>query len=234
MADPPHLDKPPRRRRWIPLSLRMYLALLLVAGVGSASYVGLPAWRQHVALREIERLGGFVIAEPRGPAWLRSLLVNDRMKMFDEVCYVELRGTRATDATLRHLSCLKSMSGLSLGGTEITDAGLANLEGLTNLHNLLLVNTRVSDAGLAHLKRLKRLQNLVLDRTQVTGAGLARLEEMTNLKDLSLGSTRVSDTSLVHLAGLTRLKYVWLADTQVTDAGAAELQALLPQAKVVH
>src|SRR5262245_9290919 len=230
----PPLDQPPRPRRWNPLSLRMYLAVLVTIGVASTAYVGVRLHRQHVALREIKRLGGFVITEPGGPAWLRSVLGNDRMRMFDNVVYVELGRTRASDATLATISCLKGMSGLSLGGTEISDAGLAHLKGMTNLHNLLLVNTRVTDAGLAHLKGLTRLQYLVLDRTDVTDAGLVPLEELTGLKDLSLGSTRVSDASLVRLAGLTRLQYLWLGDTQVTDAGAAELQAALPQAKIVH
>jgi hypothetical protein len=225
---------PPRPRRWIPLSLRMYVAVLVIAGVASAVNIGLPAWRQHIALKEIERLGGFAIAAPGGPAWLRAVLGNDRMKMFDDVVYVELGRTRASDSTLRHLSCLTSISGLSLGGTEITDAGLGHLEKLTNLHNLVLVNTRVTDAGLAHLTELKRLRYLVLDRTDVTDAGLVPLEELTSLKDLSLGSTRVSDASLVHLAALTRLEYLWLRDTLVTDAGAVELQAALPNAKIVH
>src|SRR5262249_39786007 len=103
-SDPP-LNKPPRPRRWIPLSLRTYVAFLAIAGVASILHIGVPAYRQHVALREIKRLGGFVMAEPGAPAWLRSVLGNDRMKIFDNVVYVELGHTRASDATLNHLSC---------------------------------------------------------------------------------------------------------------------------------
>ena len=44
---PDPTDKPPRRRRWIPLSLRMFVAMLLLGA--SAVWIGLPAYRQYRA-----------------------------------------------------------------------------------------------------------------------------------------------------------------------------------------
>jgi hypothetical protein len=55
----PTLSKPPRPRRWIPLSLRMYLAVLVAVGVASIACVAVPIYRQHVAIQEIERLSGW-------------------------------------------------------------------------------------------------------------------------------------------------------------------------------
>jgi hypothetical protein len=69
-------DEPPRGRRWIPLSLRIYVTMLMLAGLGSALWIGVPAYRQKVAIREIERLGGTVNLYSQAPGWLRSLMIN--------------------------------------------------------------------------------------------------------------------------------------------------------------
>ena len=51
---------------------------------------------------------------------------------------------------------LASLSFLDLDGTRVSDAGLAHLQGLTKLSRLNLGGTRVSDAGLVHLEKLDR------------------------------------------------------------------------------
>jgi hypothetical protein len=168
-----------------PLWIGLATVVLVVVAIGLR--IGVPIYRQHVAIREIERLGAYVITSPVGPKWLRARLGNDAMKLFDEVTFVDFRGTRATDATMDHVSCLKSMTGLSLHGTQITDAGLAHLKGLPNLYRLSLFNTQVTDAGLAHLKGLNRLDDLFLDRTLVTDAGLAQLRDLPRPERLGPG-----------------------------------------------
>jgi hypothetical protein len=106
-ADPTTVN-PPRPRRWIPLSLRMFVAILVLLGAGSALWIGVPAYRQQTAIREIERVGGKVVTRPRGPNWLRTWVGDERMKPFDEVVTVLLKGSQCTDATLTHLTGLTS------------------------------------------------------------------------------------------------------------------------------
>jgi hypothetical protein len=65
-------DKPPSPRRWIPLSVRICAALLVMLGVGSL-WIVVPAFRRSVAIREIERLGGTVNFRRRVPQWLRDV-----------------------------------------------------------------------------------------------------------------------------------------------------------------
>lgn len=67
------------------------------------------------------------------------------------------------------------MSYINLRGTRITDADLADLSELSDVDVLDLSDTRVSDSGLRHLKTLTRLVLLVLDGTQVTPAGVDEL-----------------------------------------------------------
>lgn len=169
--------KPPRRRRWIPLSLRMFVLMLVIMGVGNVVWIGVPAYRQYAAIQEIESLGGTVVCCHTGPLRLRKILGNDGMKAFDRVYSLDLDKKRATDGTLRRIGRLTTgPSSLHLGKTQITDAGLASLTRLTALRTLALDRTQVTDAGLAHLKGMKNLHTIDLFETRVTDAGVADLE----------------------------------------------------------
>ncbi len=140
-------DKPPRPRRWIPLSLRLFLSLLLVAGIGSAFWFGVPAYRQWCAIREIDRLGGEILSNPVGPLWFHEMVDWRWLKAFDRVLMVELENTAATDGTLREIACLSELQILKLENTRVTDAGLQHLKGLPNLKLITITGTLVTEAG---------------------------------------------------------------------------------------
>jgi hypothetical protein len=161
-ADETKPDKPPRQRRWVPLSLRLFLALLGLLGL-SCVWVGVRGYRQLAAIQEIEKLEGDVEQSPAGPSWLRELIGADRMRMFDDVTVVHLADGDVTDEGLEHLRGLTSLQQLVLTNTQVTDAGLEHLRGLTSLQGLDLSSTKLTDAGLEHLCRLSSLQVLSLD-----------------------------------------------------------------------
>src|SRR5438045_2667946 len=96
-------EKPPRRRRWIPLSLKGFVAILLLVGVGGPLWIGLRGWRQQVAINEIERVGGEIETLPRGPEWLRAAVGESFLKWFDDAYMVHLGGSLVDDSTLAHL-----------------------------------------------------------------------------------------------------------------------------------
>ena len=145
-------SKPPRRKRLIPLSLKMLVSIIGILSIG-AGREAMRIIRQEAALREIERLQGTVILNQGGPGWLWNLVGHQRMTPFDEVCVIQLWHKRATDDTLRQIGHLTSLRELQLDGTQVTDAGLLNLKGLTNLHVLYIDETHVTESGVAELQR---------------------------------------------------------------------------------
>jgi hypothetical protein len=65
---------------------------------------------------------------------------------------------------------------LQLSGTRVTNAGLAHLQGLTGLQVLWLYDTQISDVGLVHLQELRGLRVLNLRSTLVSRAGVDALQ----------------------------------------------------------
>jgi hypothetical protein len=102
-------DTPPRLRRRFPLSLRMFVAILTILSVGSAFWIGGPAYLQYMAIREIERQEGVVRSEPAGPTWLRGLARGAKMRLFDKVVAVEITGRNASEATMSHVGHLTEL-----------------------------------------------------------------------------------------------------------------------------
>jgi len=176
--------KPPRPRRWIPRSLRLFAAILTLLGVGSILWIGISVWlpyhSEQQVIQKVEGWGGRVGTETRGPEWLREIVGESRMKefkVFDKVDAVFLDNTEVTDAEIAHLSKLKNLKWLGLTGTAVTNAGLAHLSGLTDLDIVDLCETNVTDAGLAHLSGLRNLENLYLYYTAVTDKGVQELSK---------------------------------------------------------
>jgi hypothetical protein len=158
------------RPLWIGLA-----AVVLILG-GVALQFGLQIDRQQTAIREIERLGGVVESEPRGPEWLWEWLDDEWMEAFYTITDVHLTDTPATDATLQQLRGLAGLRGLHLGGTRVTDDELAYLKDLHQLERLSLDETQITDAGLKHLQRLTNLKFLNVASTGVTDAGISELK----------------------------------------------------------
>ncbi|MBI3864464.1 MAG: hypothetical protein HY290_21490 [Planctomycetia bacterium] len=182
-------DKPPRGRRWIPLSLRMFVALLGILGI-VAVWMGVPVYRRHMAIQEIERLEGTLWTEPGGPTWLRRWLNEQQMQGFAKV--ISISFNNASDSDLAHVSALSEVEFLNLSSSQITDGGLAKIAAFSNLKILDLRRTEVSDAGVVYLQSLTHLDELNLDNTRLTDAGLLHLETLVNLRILSVDSTRVT------------------------------------------
>ena len=97
------------------------------------------------------------------------------------------------DAQLAKLTPLgPNLRWLDLSGTKVTDAGLARLETMPNLTRLHLERTAITDTGLACLARLGSLEFLDLYGTAVTDAGLEQLQKLPQLKRLYLWQTGVT------------------------------------------
>jgi hypothetical protein len=188
----PTTEKPPRSRRWIPLSLRTFVAILVVAGAWS----GVLVYRQSMAIKQIASLGGGMEGQQRAPAWLERYVP---APLFSKIEVVDLDDKEADDATLWHVSRLTDVELLHLANTRITDAGLPCLQRLPRLRQLDLANTQVTDAGMASLNRITALDGLSLANTQITDAGLADLKALTGLEILRVDGTHVTAAGVAEL-----------------------------------
>jgi uncharacterized membrane protein/YHS domain-containing protein len=110
-------------------------------------------------------------------------------------CNASVAGTNFGDPDLSRLAPLApNLRWLDLGGTRVTDAGLAALTTMRNLKRLHLERTAITDAGLKPLAELPELQYLNLYGTAVTDAGLEQLQTAPKLKQIYLWQTQVTTT----------------------------------------
>jgi hypothetical protein len=188
------------RRRWLRISLRTFLVLILVLCAWLA-YVSNRARKQEELVRRMVHEGRGVVsyhheidaagnsipgASLPGPAWLRRL-VGDH-------AFLRLRavGTyNATEDDLRLISQFPSIEWLSLDA-RLRDEGMEQVARLRNLKELELEAPHVTDRGLAHVARLHKLERLAIGYARITDAGLKHLAELSNLKSLLLDRTQVT------------------------------------------
>jgi hypothetical protein len=210
-----------------PLWIGLATVALIVVAVGLR--IGVPIYRQNVAIREIERLGGKVERRARGPNWLLRTLGNAWTGSFGDVVAVDYTASAVTDADLTDLQKLPYLELLTLADTKVTDRGLDHVQRLTSLRALVLTSTPVTDAGIARLETMSQLEGLGLIDTKVTDAGLERLKGLVHLKDLGLTSTSITDAGLAHLHGLTELRLLCIERTRASDEGVADLVRRFPK-----
>jgi hypothetical protein len=142
------MSKPPRRRRWIPHSLRAFIVILAM----TTAWTGIRVYCQVQTIWRIDRVGGRVIKiRFLGPPWLYEHVT--AIWPYFEVVGVDFGNSEATDATMVHVTKLKSLEYIFLNNTPLTDSGLARLSALTKLKQVKLERTQVTDEGVAELER---------------------------------------------------------------------------------
>jgi mono/diheme cytochrome c family protein/YHS domain-containing protein len=108
-------------------------------------------------------------------------------------CNASIAGPDFGDAALARLAPLAAnLRWLDLAGTRITDAGLIQIARMPHLVRLNLSRTAVTDAGLAQLSELAELEALSLYSTAVSDAGLTSLQSLPGLRQLYLWHTQVT------------------------------------------
>jgi tRNA A-37 threonylcarbamoyl transferase component Bud32/Leucine-rich repeat (LRR) protein len=154
----------------------------------------------------------------------------------DQITCLDLRGTRITDAGMKHLAGLKNLGWLVLAQLPITEAGLKHLAGLTNLGRLDLGNLPITEVGVHHLAGLKNLRELQFSSLQVTDAVLECLIQNDLLaawKAGIFGQTLLTDDErrqgIRGSPGVTRNNQIVALDlrqSKVTNAGLQHLKEL--------
>ena len=85
---------PTEHRRFtvqLPRPLWIGLTTVVLFGAAVGLRFGVPIYRQHVAIREIELLGGAVSTTPGGPEWQRELKVSDYIRDKSEILFDDVQ-----------------------------------------------------------------------------------------------------------------------------------------------
>jgi hypothetical protein len=159
----------------VPRPLTLFLLTVVLVLLGLALRIGLPIYKQQIAIREVRRLGGDVSTSVYGPAWLVSHLPNGCVDALGTACKVHLANLEVTDAETVILEPLTNLRFLSLNGTQVSDSGLACLGSMSSLQDLDLSSTQITEVGLRNIEDLKRLRRLYVHSTLVKKAYLREL-----------------------------------------------------------
>jgi hypothetical protein len=167
-----------------PRSIFLATVVLVVVAVGLR--FGIQIYRQQVAIREIERLGGFMRVTQNyywvSPLWVYQF--QRRTRFCVDVWEVDLTSSDVREADMAWLKWLPTLQRLDLSFTQVGDGALPDLSALKSLQCLDLATTNVTDVGLVHLKRLPTLRWLNLCGTHVSESGVADLKRA--LPDLTV------------------------------------------------
>lgn len=167
---------PPRYLHRIPMSLRIFLALIVVVGISNLYSI----CDEPRVLEIIRDWGGTAKTGSTAPAFLRRFVRGDQIVnslFIERVASVDLSWTEISDDGVRELRGLTNLRELELDGTLITDAGLSHLSGLRKLEYLKLDETSVTDAGLVHLRGLQELKRLSLNNRYITQGAIEGLQK---------------------------------------------------------
>lgn len=103
--------------------------------------------------------------------------VKELLPLSPHIAWLDVGGSRITDAALEDIAKFKHLTRLHLEQTKITDQGLGQLAALEYLEYLNLYGTHISDTGLESISRLNSLKSVYLWQTRVTDKGVALLKE---------------------------------------------------------
>ncbi len=213
-------------RRWLSLSLRGSLLLILLLGL----WLG---WQAHLARKQREAVaavtayGGFVRydweldgngmpvpgATPRAPGWLRRAVGEDyfqRVAVVDMIHATDRRGMAdltesESDVLMAKLAAFPDLREVYLPGELATDRAMETIGGLTGLRTLMMWEARIT--CLPKLRRLRGHKALQVSDAGLRDDDLAHLAPLVKLEELDLGRNPVTDAGMSHLAGLKALRF---------------------------
>lgn len=187
--------------------------------------------RRLAAVKQVERIGGYVTFIHHGPGWLVKCL--GIAYPFKSVLEIGLIGTNVTDSNLSVVEPLNEANIVLLNAANVRGPGLALLRDLPRLEELDLTKSGITDDGLKYLSSLQKLRKLSLARTQITDQGIFHLEHLNNLQELDLEDTAVTDISLQYLSRLP-LKWLNVRRTLITSEGLSELKKRNPTLNIIQ
>ena len=245
----------PPRRRWLRVSLRGLMILVLLLG-GVAGWVANTIRTRREAIAVVKAAGGGVTfdymrqevgtnpqgrpiyrKEPDAPAILRRWLGDELFQRVQAVSFFK----PMTPESLAAVARFDRLENLYLSTRGIGD-GLRSLRGSRHLKLIALAGPGVTDTQLADLAQISSLRELSVGHTQrstlpglpanqspATDAGFAALANLPHLESLSISNCpELTDSGLANL--ITRLPPLRL----LAVTGLPALTATLPALAMHH
>jgi len=123
------------------------------------------------------------------------------IKDWKKLTRLNLRGTKAGDTALDHISGITTLESVNVGSTLMTDVGLERLTTLPKVKELTMGGNELGDAGLQALRQMPGLTYLDLSGRQGTDKnvwtiamseqGLGAVLTLKNLKELRFGCVSI-------------------------------------------
>jgi len=154
---------------------------------------------------------------------------------------LELNSENITDASMRHICSLITLSRLTLGNkTKVTDRGLKYSWRMNQLHHLELFSTQITGKGFEPLTELPELYVLMLGSPNLTDQAFAFLSEAPAMNHLEVGthinenSKNLTDEGLRYLAENNRWRHISFnrKGTGITDDGIERLRNTLKATRI--
>ena len=227
----PNPAPPPARRRWLNLSLRglMVLVVLIAVPVG---WVARTIQTQRQAVAAVKAAGGQVTfdyqsrqvgvnkqgrptyrQEPDAPALLRRWLGDELFQHVQAVSFFK----PVTPEVFAAVARFDRLESLKLNAASVGD-GLRALRGLRQLRHIALAGPGVTDSLLADMAQIASLRALSVGHTQ-----------RISRRGLPANQSPATDAGFAHLANLPDLENLTIVNCpELTDAGMARLVARLP------
>ncbi len=120
----------------------------------------------------------------------RSSLIDDVLKLGDNVVRLRLSQQPVSDSDIKKLSGLKNITRLNLEKTAITDLALKYLKDLPNLEQINLYGTNITDNGLLELANCVHLKMIFLWQTKTTTKGIEQLKRSLPKVQVELGGAQ--------------------------------------------
>ena len=217
---------PPTSRRWLRLSLRGLMILVLIIGgfagwaahkirTQRAAVAVLKAAKQSIRydyqVKPLQTVNGRYVYqdEPSAPRWLRRIVGDE---LFQEVGWVSL-GQPVTPEVIDAVAKCGRITRFTMSGSATDAECVRLLQSLPAVEQMILQPFLVTDAVLKQVARLSKLREFHI-------LGDARDKR----------TSPATDDGFAALAGSTSLEFVQLRySPNLTDAGAARLAAGLPR-----
>lgn len=197
------------KRRWLQFSLRTFLVVFALLGIGLGRHVE-RVRRQKLAVAAWQELGAEI--------GCRHQLTRTKFgtAYFDN--RAALPGPAAAHRVLgaEHFETVISLRLIT--SKQISEEDFAALAGLPDLRTLeIYARFQLTDQAISHLRGLDQLERLVLANV-----------------DGESDASRISDACLDDLAALESLRELFLLDQAFTDADVAKLRRALPECDIVR
>lgn len=224
------------RRRWLTLSLRglMILVLLLSLPMGWIARDVVRAQREANVISAIENAGGFAsfqyqsvinlseTPEPPGP-WILRRLFGDHLHA--HIDYVSLYEPEGVDSIVPQLVHFHRLEFLSLPEAPLNDRSVEVISQLPTLRELDLSKVELTIEQMRVVLKAPQLKSIWLSNDLASDEVLELLPTFApQLEEINLAETTITDVGMHSLGRLPHLTYVDIEGApEVTNRGLASL-----------